>query len=49
MAVLILERLLSGISQAKQVLAAKLSESATEKQEELSVHLEKVAKSATSK
>lgn len=44
-----LERLLNGIAQTKQILAAKIGETSTENQEELSKHAEKVAKSATSK
>lgn len=47
--VIFLERLLNGIQQAKQILVAKISESSSENQEELTKHIDKVAKSAGSK
>jgi hypothetical protein len=43
------ERLNTGISQIKQALAAKFTTESQESQEELTKHIEKVAKSATSK
>ena len=43
------ERLNAGISQLKQVLAAKFTADNQESQEELTKHIEKVVKSATSK
>jgi hypothetical protein len=42
-------RLNAGISQLKQALAAKLTAENQESQEELTKHMEKVVKSATSK
>ena len=45
----ILERLIHGIIQAKQILAAKLAETNPEAQEELTRQIEKVCKNATSK
>lgn len=44
-----LERLIHGIQQAKHTLAAKLSESNPENQEELTRQMEKCCKMATSK
>jgi hypothetical protein len=43
------ERLNAGISQVKQVLAAKFTAEHQESQEELTKHIEKVVKTATSK
>lgn len=45
----VIERLNAGISQIKQVLAAKFTADNQESQEELTKHIEKVVKSATSK
>lgn len=45
---LFVERLINGIAQAKQILAAKLAEQVPEKQEELTRSMDKVVKSATS-
>jgi hypothetical protein len=42
-------RLNAGISQIKQALAAKFTTENQDSQEELTKHIEKVAKSATSK
>jgi len=42
-------RLNAGISQLKQVLAAKFTAENQESQEELTKHIEKIVKSATSK
>jgi hypothetical protein len=42
-------RLNTGISQIKQVLAAKFTAENQEGQDELTKHIEKIAKSATSK
>lgn len=39
---------MNGIQQAKQILAAKIGESSSENQEELTKHIDKVAKSAGS-
>lgn len=44
-----IERLLNAIQQTKQIIAAKISESSAETQEELTKHIEKVAKTTTSK
>jgi hypothetical protein len=46
--ILFSERLIHGISQAKHMLAAKLSESNRETQEELTRQMEKCCKLATS-
>jgi hypothetical protein len=43
------ERLNAGISQIKQVLAAKFATENRESQEELTKHIEKAVKTATSK
>jgi hypothetical protein len=44
------ERLINGISQMKQILAAKITSPGAEKTgEELGQHLEKIVKNATSK
>jgi hypothetical protein len=43
------ERLNTGISQLKQVLAAKFTAENQDSQEELTKHIEKIVKSATSK
>jgi hypothetical protein len=44
------ERLINGISQMKQILAAKITNPSAEKSgEELNQHLDKIVKNATSK
>lgn len=43
------EKLMNGIQQAKQILVAKINESSTDKQEELTHHLEKISRFVTSK
>jgi hypothetical protein len=43
------ERLIAGISQIKQVLAAKFTTENHENQEDLTKHIDKIVKTATSK
>ncbi|KAJ8914190.1 hypothetical protein NQ315_015963 [Exocentrus adspersus] len=45
--ILLLERLINGIYQAKQILAGKLTETSPERQEELTMNLDKILKNCT--